>query len=166
MIVKCSPHDWRAAFLRKTHVEHAQAGSLSHAMSGRRAADLKDLLVGLTRSLTAALDAKDAYTCGHSERVARIAVELARELGLDEEEIGNIYLAGLLHDIGEIGIDDAVLRMADRLTPEQFEHIATCCPACCITTSNSTGAATRMAWPASQSRCWLAYSPSPTPTMP
>src|SRR5262249_55869384 len=45
--------------------------------------DLKDLLVGLTRSLTAALDAKDPYTQGHSERVARIAVELGRELGME-----------------------------------------------------------------------------------
>jgi HD-GYP domain-containing protein (c-di-GMP phosphodiesterase class II) len=85
--------------------------------------DLKDLLVGLTRSLTAALDAKDPYTFGHSERVARVAVELGRELGLDDDELGNIYLAGLLHDIGKIGIRDAVLTKAGPLTPEEFAHI-------------------------------------------
>jgi HD-GYP domain-containing protein (c-di-GMP phosphodiesterase class II) len=85
--------------------------------------DIKNLLVGLTRSLISALDAKDAYTYGHSERVARIAVELGRELDLEEDEIGDIYLAGLLHDIGKIGVNDAILGKSDPLTPEEFEHI-------------------------------------------
>jgi hypothetical protein len=84
---------------------------------------LKDLLVGLTRSLTAAIDAKDSYTYGHSERVARIAVELGRELGLRDDELSDIYLTGLLHDIGKIGIRDSVLCKRDKLTDEEFEHI-------------------------------------------
>jgi HD-GYP domain-containing protein (c-di-GMP phosphodiesterase class II) len=94
-----------------------------HARSSQRYQDLKDLLVGLTRSLTAALDAKDSYTYGHSERVARIAVELGRELGLQEDELGDIYLTGLLHDVGKIGIRDAVLTKRGPLTPEEFEHV-------------------------------------------
>jgi HD-GYP domain-containing protein (c-di-GMP phosphodiesterase class II) len=94
-----------------------------HARGSGNYQDIKNLLVGLTRSLTSALDAKDSYTYGHSERVARIAVELARELDLDEDEIGDIYLAGLLHDIGKIGINDAVLGKAERLTPAEFEQI-------------------------------------------
>jgi HD-GYP domain-containing protein (c-di-GMP phosphodiesterase class II) len=85
--------------------------------------DLKDLLVGLTRSLTTAIDAKDAYTYGHSERVARTAVELGRELGLGPDELGDIYLAGLLHDVGKIGVRDTVLRKPAALTPEEQEHI-------------------------------------------
>jgi HD-GYP domain-containing protein (c-di-GMP phosphodiesterase class II) len=85
--------------------------------------ELKDLLVGLTGSLTAALDAKDSYTYGHSERVARIAVELGRELGLGEEELGDIYLAGLLHDVGKIGIQDSILCKKGPLTPEEYEHV-------------------------------------------
>jgi putative nucleotidyltransferase with HDIG domain len=85
--------------------------------------DLQDLLVGLARSLTAAIDAKDSYTYGHSERVARIAVELGRELGLQEEELSDVLLAGLLHDIGKIGIRDAVLSKPGPLTPEEFEHV-------------------------------------------
>jgi putative nucleotidyltransferase with HDIG domain len=85
--------------------------------------ELKDLLVGLTRALTSAIDAKDSYTFGHSERVARIGVELARELGLDGDELGNVYLAGLLHDIGKIGVRDEVLRKPAKLTPEEEEHI-------------------------------------------
>src|SRR5262249_51571272 len=70
-----------------------------------------------------AIDAKDSYTYGHSERVARIAVELGRELGLRDDELSDIYLTGLLHDIGKIGIRDSVLCKRDKLTDEEFEHI-------------------------------------------
>jgi HD-GYP domain-containing protein (c-di-GMP phosphodiesterase class II) len=94
-----------------------------HARGSARYQDLKELLVGLTRSLTAALDAKDSYTYGHSERVARIAVELGREMGLQGDELSDIYLAGLLHDVGKIGIRDSVLGKVDPLSPEEFEHI-------------------------------------------
>ena len=94
-----------------------------HARGSARYQDLKELLVGLTRSLTAALDAKDSYTYGHSERVARIAVELGRELGLPGDELSDIYLAGLLHDVGKIGIRDSVLGKVEPLTPEEFDHI-------------------------------------------
>ena len=85
--------------------------------------DLKDLLVGLTRALTTALDAKDAFTYGHSERVARIAVELGKEMGLEGDDLGDLYLAGLLHDVGKIGIKDTVLQKREALTPEEREHI-------------------------------------------
>ena len=73
--------------------------------------------------MTAAIDAKDSYTCGHSERVARIAVELARELGLSDEEVSDIYLGGLLHDIGKIGISDSILRKDGTLTSGEYEQI-------------------------------------------
>lgn len=85
--------------------------------------ELKDLLVGLTRSLASAVDAKDPYTYGHSERVARIAVELGRELNLLEDELSDVYLAGLLHDVGKIGIRDEVLCKHGPLTPEETLHI-------------------------------------------
>ena len=91
--------------------------------SHRRYQELKGLLVGLTRSLTSALDAKDAYTFGHSERVARIAVELGDELGLQEEELNDIYLAGLLHDIGKIGVPDALLAKVGPLEAEEMERV-------------------------------------------
>src|SRR5207237_9056988 len=91
--------------------------------SSHRFQELKNLLVGLTRSLTAAIDAKDPYTFGHSERVARIAVELGRELNLSEEELSDIYLAGLLHDVGKIGVHDGILRKEGSLTVEEFEHL-------------------------------------------
>lgn len=82
-----------------------------------------EFLASVVRAMTSAIDAKDPYTCGHSDRVARIAVRLAKELGCNAEMLHTIYMAGLLHDIGKIGIDDAVLRKPDRLTPEEIDHI-------------------------------------------
>ena len=86
-------------------------------------ADLKELLFGVIRALTAAIDAKDPYTSGHSERVARIAVRLAEELGMPANQRSDLYLMGLLHDVGKIGIDDAVLKKTGPLTPEEYREI-------------------------------------------
>jgi HD-GYP domain-containing protein (c-di-GMP phosphodiesterase class II) len=94
-----------------------------HARSAGRFHSLKEILIGLARSLTAAIDAKDAYTAGHSERVARIAVEVGREMGMDAEQLSDVYLAGLLHDVGKIGVRDEVLGKPGSLTPEEYEHI-------------------------------------------
>ncbi|GIW90527.1 MAG: hypothetical protein KatS3mg109_0959 [Pirellulaceae bacterium] len=82
-----------------------------------------ELLASVVRALVSAIDAKDPYTCGHSDRVARICVRLARELGCSGPMLHTIYMAGLLHDIGKIGIDDQILRKPGSLTPEEFEHI-------------------------------------------
>ncbi len=82
-----------------------------------------ELLSGIVRALTSAIDAKDPYTCGHSDRVARVAVCLARELGCDAAARNDIYLAGLLHDVGKIGVDDLILRKPNKLTAEEYEHI-------------------------------------------
>ncbi len=82
-----------------------------------------DLLSAMVQSLVSAIDAKDPYTCGHSHRVARVARRLAEELGCDDEMLNTIYLSGLLHDIGKIGINDHVLRKAGRLTEAEYEHI-------------------------------------------
>jgi hypothetical protein len=86
-------------------------------------ADVKDLLFGIVRALTSAIDAKDPYTSGHSERVARIAVRLGQELKLDSAQRGDLYLMGLLHDIGKIGIEDGVLKKTSRLTDEEYRQI-------------------------------------------
>ncbi|MEQ8791084.1 MAG: HD-GYP domain-containing protein [Pirellulaceae bacterium] len=82
-----------------------------------------EFLASVVRALTSAIDAKDPYTCGHSDRVARVSVRLAQELGVDETTINTLYMAGLLHDIGKIGIDDSVLRKPGRLTDAEYEHI-------------------------------------------
>jgi HD-GYP domain-containing protein (c-di-GMP phosphodiesterase class II) len=83
----------------------------------------KQLFESSVYALTSAIDAKDPYTCGHSDRVARVAVRLAKQLGCEGEELNAIYLGGLLHDIGKIGIDDAVLRKPDKLTADEYEQI-------------------------------------------
>jgi HD-GYP domain-containing protein (c-di-GMP phosphodiesterase class II) len=86
-------------------------------------ADLKGLLFGVIRGLTAAIDAKDPYTSGHSERVARIAARLGEELGMSPAQRSDLYLTGLLHDVGKIGIDDQVLKKNGPLTPEEHRQI-------------------------------------------
>jgi putative nucleotidyltransferase with HDIG domain len=75
------------------------------------------------RALAEAVDAKDAYTRGHSERVGVYASKLGRELGLQRELIERIYISGLLHDVGKIGIPDRIITKPDRLTPEEYEEI-------------------------------------------
>lgn len=85
----------------------------------------RELLEGIIRALISSIDAKDPYTCGHSDRVARISVRLAQQLNCETRLVEAIHLSGLLHDIGKIGIDDAVLRKPGKLTDEEYEHIKT-----------------------------------------
>ncbi len=124
---------WLAAL---NHVEDAEFGTVEASLLSSVAAILgihsgnielyrqqSELLAGIVRALTSAIDAKDPYTCGHSDRVARVAVRLAEELGCDGKTLNTIYLSGLLHDIGKIGIDDSVLRKPARLSESEYEHI-------------------------------------------
>lgn len=91
--------------------------------------DIKELFIGSLKALTSSIDAKDNYTHGHSERVAFISRWIAERLfekgQLEEEQLHKVYLAGLLHDIGKIGIDEALLRKNGRLTDEEFARIKT-----------------------------------------
>ncbi|MHC4749050.1 MAG: HD-GYP domain-containing protein [Planctomycetota bacterium] len=95
--------------------------------NGRLFNDLKELFIGSLKALTSSIDAKDRYTHGHSERVAFISRWIAERLSeqeqLEEEQIHRVYLAGLLHDIGKIGIAETVLRKKGRLTEQEFDCI-------------------------------------------
>ncbi|MGB9920725.1 MAG: HD-GYP domain-containing protein [Moorellales bacterium] len=73
--------------------------------------------------LAAAIEARDAYTVNHSLNVARTAAAVAAEMGLSSHDREQIYLAGLLHDIGKIGVSDAILGKPEGLAPEEFERI-------------------------------------------
>ena len=84
-------------------------------------AELRIAYVSTVRALVAAVDAKDTYTRGHSERVGVYSSRIARELGCKNEFIERIYLAGLLHDIGKIGIPDAIIIKPSSLEPEEYE---------------------------------------------
>lgn len=81
------------------------------------------LLIGVIRSMVNALDAKDSYTCGHSDRVALISKRVAQQIGLSPAECEQIYMTGLLHDIGKIGVPDGVLGKIEALTAEEFDEI-------------------------------------------
>jgi putative nucleotidyltransferase with HDIG domain len=85
----------------------------------------QELFINSVRTLAAAIDAKDPYTRGHSERVARYSVMIARHMDLTPEELRTVRLGALLHDIGKIGIDDRILRKPTALTSEEFEVMKT-----------------------------------------
>ena len=124
---------WLAAF---NHREGGEFGTVEasllnsvgamvgiHAGNRNLYREQSEFLASVVRALTSAIDAKDPYTCGHSDRVARVSVRLAKELGCDPATLHTLYMAGLLHDIGKIGIDDAVLRKPGKLTDEEFDQI-------------------------------------------
>ncbi|HEU4691284.1 MAG TPA: HD domain-containing phosphohydrolase [Vicinamibacterales bacterium] len=79
--------------------------------------------LGVIGALATALDARDPYTAGHSQRVADLSVSIGRQMQLSESDLETLRLGALLHDIGKIGVSDAVLRKPTRLTPEEFEQI-------------------------------------------
>jgi putative nucleotidyltransferase with HDIG domain len=85
--------------------------------------DREQLLTGVLRTLVNALDAKDSYTCGHSDRVAEFARLIAQDMGVDEKECEQIHLAGLLHDIGKVGIPDQILNKTSAVTELEMERI-------------------------------------------
>ena len=84
---------------------------------------MRQLFLGSLQALTSSIDAKDPYTCGHSERVALISKRLVELMGLPGAEADRVYLCGLLHDIGKIGVPEAVLRKPGKLTPYEYEII-------------------------------------------
>jgi HD-GYP domain-containing protein (c-di-GMP phosphodiesterase class II) len=88
----------------------------------QRAADEnRQLFLGTIKGLAAAIDGKDPYTRGHSERVARFSVAIAQGLDLPDEEIEKTRISALLHDVGKIGIDDSILKKPSALTEEEFQ---------------------------------------------
>jgi putative nucleotidyltransferase with HDIG domain len=86
-------------------------------------AETRSAYVGAIRALALALDARDPYTAGHSERVSALSVAVGRELELPADQLEILRLGALLHDIGKIGISDAVLRKPGPLTEDEFEVI-------------------------------------------
>lgn len=82
-----------------------------------------ELFLDAIKALVAAIDAKDPYTQGHSQRVSDYSVLIAQELDLSGSEINDIRIGSLLHDIGKIGIPDAILLKAGKLTNEEYEVI-------------------------------------------
>jgi putative nucleotidyltransferase with HDIG domain len=88
-------------------------------------AETRNAYVGAIRALALALDARDPYTAGHSERVSAISVAIGRQMKVSAEDLDTLRLGALLHDIGKIGISDAVLRKPGPLTADEFALIET-----------------------------------------
>ena len=93
------------------------------ADNGALVNDLKELFAGTITAIVEALDAKDSYTLGRSRRVTFYAVKMAKALHLSETTTGKIELAGLLHDIGMIGVSDDILAKVEKLTQEEYDEI-------------------------------------------
>ncbi len=104
----------------RTLVETA-AGHLAVFLENARLyRDLDAMFMGSLSALVSAIDAKDPYTRGHSQRVALLSRQLAEAAGLGANDLKNIHIAGLVHDVGKIGMPEAILRKQSRLTDEEF----------------------------------------------
>src|SRR3954464_4584362 len=95
-----------------------QAGVAMHRVRLMR--ELEHLLLDTLRAIAATIDARDGYTHRHSERVAAIVAQLARELGLSDDDREMAELSALLHDVGKIAVPDAILNKPGKLTDEEF----------------------------------------------
>ncbi len=96
-----------------------------HAEVINKTKEIEGLSLHVVHTLADAIDAKDTYTNGHSGRVAEYSKEIARRYGYDASRQEEIYMMGLLHDVGKIGVPDAVINKPGRLTEEEFEKIKT-----------------------------------------
>ena len=95
---------------------------LRHAVSHAEA-ESEATFLGVISALANALDARDPYTAGHSQRVADLSVSIGRNMQLSDSGLEALRVGALLHDIGKIGVSDAVLRKPSKLTAEEYEHI-------------------------------------------
>ena len=87
--------------------------------------DLETSYLSAVRALANSIDAKDTYTMGHSERVAKYSIEIGKIMNLSDKDLKNLYIGALLHDIGKIGISEAIINKPDKLTNEEFQQIKT-----------------------------------------
>jgi putative two-component system response regulator len=109
--------------LRVQHILELTALRGKFAVEDCKAQERCELLTDVVRALTDAVDAKDSYSTGHSGRVAAYAREIARRAGYSEAAQEEIYLMGLLHDVGKIGVPETIINKPAKLSDEEFEVI-------------------------------------------
>ena len=97
--------------------------ALRTAQLEREKLALRGLTIDVVEALVNALEAKDVYLRGHSQRVAHLAAAIAQDMGLDEDTVEEIRLAGRLHDVGKIGTRESVLHKPGPLSTEEFDHV-------------------------------------------
>lgn len=129
----------RGDFTQRVHLKtRTEIGELAHTFNvmseelehfvldlKRAANENKDLFLGSIQMLAGAVDEKDPYTRGHSDRVTKYSVMIAREMGIYEDYIEIVRISAQLHDVGKIGIEDRILKKPGALTPEEFEIMKT-----------------------------------------
>ena len=115
-----------AKMARRLGARHAaRRGAPESPLAADHSLTAADHRRGLTAALARAVDAKDSYTRSHCETVAELCAAIGHELELEARRVLKLRLAGLLHDVGKIGIADAILQKPDRLTDEEFEVMKT-----------------------------------------
>ena len=117
----------RALEKRKLELENRDYQQHLERKVGEQAQKIRASFLNAITALAYALEAKDKYTSGHSQRVAEISVAIAAELGLPQPDIEKIRLVGLIHDIGKIGVRESVLNKPGRVTADEYQHILSHC---------------------------------------
>lgn len=107
--------------LGATFNEMSESLTKNIAELAQAAEENRELFVGTVKALAAAIDGKDRYTRGHSERVSRISVVIGQHLKLENEDLEKLRISALLHDVGKIAVNDAILNKPGALTDEEFE---------------------------------------------
>lgn len=118
-------------FLTNTYLIAGEAGKLEYVLADyvdidrykKIEANLDNINLSIIRSFAEAIGARDSYTKEHSEGVAELMLELAQYMRMGQHNVGRVYLAGLVHDIGKIGIPEHILNKPGRLTAEEFAII-------------------------------------------
>src|SRR6185295_2098677 len=108
---------------RRLQLENAAYHTELESRVKSQANRIEELFLTGVQSLVRALEVKDPYTRGHSERVAGFAAATAREFGLDEDTVRQIELGGHLHALGKIGVRESVLNKPGALTPDEYDHV-------------------------------------------
>ena len=114
--------------LSNTYLQHRinyQTKALFHANAqlSDQQEKLQQMLLNAAKAFGRAIEVKDIYTGGHSQRVARVAYAISKEMGFNEKECFILCLGALMHDIGKVGVPDHILAKVERLTPEEFKFI-------------------------------------------
>lgn len=110
-----------AAFITMSFVFHQYYDSMNKLQ--QKVEEVKTFNHKFLTAMAASIDARDRYTSGHSQRVAHWGREIAKDIGLSAAKVEEIYVGGLLHDIGKIGIEDEILNKKGKLTPEEYDKI-------------------------------------------
>ena len=121
-IVKPFEPDVVLSRIRKTLELEALKNNLAKEVKAKTK-EIESITLQTIVAVADTIDSKDKFSKGHSIRVARIAEEIAKRLGWDDDRVRNIYYVGLLHDIGKIGLPDSIFNKADRYTKEEYDLV-------------------------------------------